>query len=155
MHIEVKIVKDHEDAIIPKYQSEGAAGFDLHSVENVILFAGETKIVSTGLRVEIPEEYELQIRPRSGSAAKNNINVLNSPGTIDSDYRGIIKVILHNHSMIDDENEIAGNFTIRKGDRIAQGVISPVIQAKFKVVEAKDLSDTERGVNGLGSTGSK
>lgn len=154
--MEVKIKKLKEDAIIPKYQTAGAAGFDFHSVEDgneyaiglkiehgVMLRPGEVKLFSTGLSVEIPSGYELQVRPRSGLAIKNKITVLNSPGTVDSDYRGEIKIILYN----------AGDqpYLIGKGERIAQGVISPVIQAIF--TEVDNLSDTERNSGGFGSTG--
>ena len=154
--MEVKIKKLKENAIIPKYQTAGAAGFDFHSAEEgseyalgvklengVMLKPGEVKLISTGLSVEIPPGYELQVRPRSGLAIKNKITVLNSPGTVDSDYRGEIKIILYN----------AGDqpYLIAKGERIAQGVISPVIQAVF--TEVDNLSNTERNSGGFGSTG--
>lgn len=102
-------------------------------------------MIDTGLSVAVSNGYELQIRPRSGLAAKNNITVLNSPGTVDSDYRGPVKVILINHG--------AENFIINKGDRIAQGVISPVVQAT--IIEVDELDSTERGSGGFGSTGVK
>ena len=139
----LKIKKLNPKAIIPAYQTEEAAGFDLHSIEDVVLKPNERKLISTGLAFEIEFGYEVQIRPRSGLAFKHGITVLNSPGTIDSDYRGEIKVLLINHS-----NE---KFEIKKGDRIAQAVVAPVIQAE--IVEVEELSDTTRGEGGFGSTG--
>jgi dUTP pyrophosphatase len=130
-------------AEIPNYQTEEAAGFDLHSIEDIILKPNERKLIGTGLAFEIPKGYEIQIRPRSGLAYKHGISVLNSPGTIDSDYRGEIKVLLINHSDTD--------FEIKVGERIAQGVIQEVIQAKFEEVE--ELNKTARGAGGFGSTG--
>jgi dUTP pyrophosphatase len=139
----LKIKKLNPDAIIPAYQSEEAAGFDLHSIEDVILKPGERKLIKTGLAFEIEKGFEIQIRPRSGLAYKHGITVLNSPGTIDSDYRGEIKVLLINLG-----NE---SFEIKKGERIAQAVVAPVVQVKFEEVET--LSDTKRGSGGFGSTG--
>ena len=130
-------------ATIPNYQTEEASGFDLHSIEDIILKPNERKLIGTGLAFEIPKGYEIQIRPRSGLAYKHGISVLNSPGTIDSDYRGEIKVLLINHSDTD--------FEIKIGERIAQGVIQKVIQAKFEEVE--ELNKTARGAGGFGSTG--
>lgn len=130
-------------ATIPNYQTEEASGFDLHSIEDIILKPNERKLIGTGLAFEIPKGYEIQIRPRSGLAYKYGISVLNSPGTIDSDYRGEIKVLLINHSDTD--------FEIKIGERIAQGVIQEVIQAKFEEVE--ELNKTARGAGGFGSTG--
>jgi len=139
----LKIKKLDNKAIIPNYQTKGAAGFDLHSIEDVVLNPGERKLIKTGLAFEIEDGYEVQIRPRSGLAYKYGITVLNSPGTIDSDYRGEIKVLLINHS---DEA-----FNIKKGDRIAQAVLAKVIQAD--IIEVKELSVTTRGDKGFGSTG--
>lgn len=139
----LKIKKLDDKAIIPSYQTKGAAGFDLHSIEDVLLNPGERKLIKTGLAFEIEDGYEVQIRPRSGLAYKHGITVLNSPGTIDSDYRGEIKVLLINHS-----NEA---FNIKKGDRIAQGVLAKVIQAD--IIEVKELNATSRGDRGFGSTG--
>jgi dUTP pyrophosphatase len=139
----LKIKRLKKDAIIPAYQSEEAAGFDLHSVEDAVIKRGERKLIKTGLAFEIEKGYEVQIRPRSGLAFKYGISVLNSPGTIDSDYRGEIKVLLINLGEED--------FEIKKGDRIAQAVIAPVIQAK--IIEVDELSDTKRGAGGFGSTG--
>ncbi len=132
-------------AVIPEYKTKGAAGADLCALLDAPLTipAGKFAMVPTGLFFEIPEGYEVQVRPRSGLAAKNGITVLNTPGTIDSDYRGEIKVILINLGSSD--------FTINSGDRIAQMIIAPVIQASFSIVE--NLSQTERGSGGFGSTG--
>jgi len=141
--MKLKIKKLHNDAIIPAYQSELAAGFDLHAIEDYVLKKGERKLIKTGLAFEIEPDYEVQIRPRSGLAFKYGITVLNSPGTIDADYRGEIMVLLINLGKED--------FEIKKGERIAQAVISPVIQAEF--VEVDELSDTKRGKGGFGSTG--
>jgi dUTP pyrophosphatase len=141
--VKLKIKKLKNEAIIPSYQTKEAAGFDLHSIEDVILNPGERKLIGTGLAFEIDYGFEVQIRPRSGLAYKKGISVLNSPGTIDSDYRGEIKILLINHS-----NE---KFKIKKGDRIAQAVVAPVIQAE--IVEVEELSETKRGKGGFGSTG--
>jgi dUTP pyrophosphatase len=141
--MKLKIKKLNSDAIIPAYQTKEAAGFDLHSIEDVIINPGERKLIGTGLAFEIEKGYEIQIRPRSGLAYKHGITVLNTPGTIDSDYRGEIKVLLINHAK--------EAFEIKKGDRIAQAVVAPVIQAE--IIEVEKLSDTERGSGGFGSTG--
>lgn len=142
--IPLKFKKIHPDAIIPAYQTEGAAGFDLHAVENVVVQSGRTVIVPTGLAVEIPPGYELQVRPRSGMSLKTGFMVKNSPGTIDSDYRGEIGVILWNNG------EHFGHY-INKGDRIAQAVLKRVERAAIEVVE--ELGVTARGAGGFGSTG--
>lgn len=139
----LKIKKLNPKAIIPAYQTEEAAGFDLHSIEDVVIKPNERKLISTGLAFEIEFGYEVQIRPRSGLAFKEGITVLNSPGTIDSDYRGEIKVLLINLGDRD--------FKIKRGDRIAQAVVAPIIQAK--IVEVDNLSTTKRGEKGFGSTG--
>lgn len=143
--MQVKLKKLHPEAKIPSYQSKGASGFDFCSIEKKVIKAGEWELVKTGLAFEIAEGYELQVRPRSGLALKNGISVLNSPGTVDSDYRGEICVILINHSKVD--------FSIEVGDRIAQGVIAKVEQVGFELVE--NLSDTQRGEGGFGSSGIK
>ena len=132
-------------AIIPEYKTAGAAGADLCALLEAPLTipAGRSAMVPTGLFFEIPEGYEVQVRPRSGLAAKNGVTVLNTPGTIDSDYRGEIKVILINLGTDD--------FTINNGDRIAQMIIAPVIQASFSITDS--LSETQRGSGGFGSTG--
>lgn len=132
-------------AVIPEYKTSGAAGADICALLDAPLTipAGKFAMVPTGLFFEIPEGYEVQIRPRSGLAAKNGVTVLNTPGTIDSDYRGEIKVILINLG--------AADFTINSGDRIAQMVVAPVTQVAFSITDS--LSETERGAGGFGSTG--
>lgn len=127
---------------IPKYQTEDSAGFDIESNEEITIVAGERALVRTGLFMAIPSGYEVQIRPRSGLALKNGITVLNTPGTIDADYRGEVGIILMNHSKND--------FLVKKGDRIAQGVLTAVFHASFQNVE--DLNETGR-TGGYGSTG--
>lgn len=141
--VKVKIKALNSDAIIPEYQTDGAAGFDLHATEDVWVHTHDVKPIPTGLAFEIPEGFEMQIRPRSGLAATRAVTVVNTPGTIDSDYRGEVKVLLINHGFTP--------FKVNKGDRIAQGVIAPVIRADFEV--ADDLGETERGEGGFGSTG--
>ncbi len=140
--VKIKFLNHSENFGSPKYQTEGAAGFDLQSAEDITILAGQTVAVSTGIAVELPLGYELQIRSRSGLALKHNVFVLNSPGTIDSDYRGEIKIILTN---------AGGNFTIKKGDRIAQGVLAEYCVANFKV--SKSLEASARDDKGFGSTG--
>ncbi len=132
-------------AVIPEYKTSGAAGADLCALLDAPLTipAGSYAMVPTGLFFEIPEGYEVQVRPRSGLAAKNGVTVLNTPGTIDSDYRGEIKIILINLGTSD--------FTVNSGDRIAQMVVAPVTQATFSLTDS--LSETERGTGGFGSTG--
>ena len=141
----IKAIKSHERVLIPQYESKGAAGMDLRAFldsDIEIPPLGRAKI-PTGLKIEIPEGYEGQIRPRSGLAIKNGITVLNSPGTIDSDYRGDIEIILVNLG--------AESTIIKDGQRIAQLVINPVCRALID--ENDDLSVTQRGSNGFGSTG--
>ena len=133
-----------EDAeLIPAYQTEGSAGCDLRSAEDLVIEPGKRAVVSTGLRVELPMGFEAQVRSRSGLAAKFGVAVLNSPGTIDPDYRGIIKVILMNSG--------DSPFIIKKGDRIAQMVFSQFSRCVF--LKASSLSETARGEGGFGSTG--
>ncbi len=139
----VKFKKLHDDAKIPEYQTKGSAGFDLASLESVIIYSKQVRIVSTGLALEIPQGYELQIRPRSGTSVKTKLRIANAPGTIDSDYRGEIGLIIENTG--DDFCKIEA------GERIAQGVLSRVQQARFEQIE--ELSVTERGEGGFGSTG--
>ena len=129
----------------PVYSSEQASGADLKAdiSEDIVITRGSTAVIPTGIRLEIPEGFEAQVRPRSGLAARNGITVLNTPGTIDSDYRGEIKVIMIN---LGDED-----FTISKGDRIAQMVFAPVVRAEFSRTE--NLKESERGHGGFGSTG--
>lgn len=132
-------------AVLPSYESGGAAGADIRAflTEPLCIKSGCFAVVPTGLCFEIPEGYEIQVRPRSGLAAKKGVTVLNAPGTIDSDYRGEVKVILINHGKED--------FTVSNGDRIAQLIIAPVITARFSASET--LSSTQRGTGGFGSTG--
>lgn len=146
MYTNVKIKKLKDNAIIPKYATQGSAGLDLHACidENLTLRKGRSLLVKTGLAIALQEGYEAQIRPRSGLAFKNGITVLNSPGTIDADYRGEIGIILVNHGHKD--------FTIEKGMRIAQMVIAKYNKADF--IEVEDLEASERGEGGFGSTGS-
>ena len=142
--ITVKCIAE-SGAIIPQYQTLEAAGADVCAFisEPRILKSGEFAMIPTGLRFEIPVGYEIQVRPRSGLAAKFGVTVLNSPGTIDSDYRGEVKIILINHGKED--------FTINNGDRIAQFILAPVVQANF--IQQDVLNETERGSGGFGSTG--
>ena len=132
---------------LPKYETIGSSGMDLSAnlETSINIEPGETALIPTGLSVSIPEDLEIQIRPRSGLASKKKITVLNSPGTIDSDYRGEIKVLLINHGK--------SIFTVEKGVRIAQMVICPIIKARLEEVE--DLENTKRGEGGFGSTGAK
>ena len=127
---------------LPAYATEGAAGMDVVAAEDVSIAPGARHAVATGLSVAIPEGYEIQVRPRSGLALKHGITVPNTPGTIDSDYRGELKVILINHG--------PETFPIARGDRVAQLVLAPVTQAQWEEVEA--LDDTARGAGGFGST---
>ena len=141
----VLVKKLNPKAELPKYKTEGSSGMDLMAlIENPIKIKSQNSaIISTGLSIAIPEDTEIQIRPRSGLAAKSNISVLNTPGTIDSDYRGEIKIILFNHGKED--------FTVNNNDRIAQMILMPVLKAEFEEVE--ELPKTERGSGGFGSTG--
>lgn len=143
----ILIKRSSKDVLIPKYETPGSSGMDVSAYieKNVEIQPGEKALISTGLSVSIPEGYEIQIRPRSGLAAKKGISVLNTPGTIDSDYRGEIKVILVNFSK--------NKFVVDNGLRIAQIVLCPVIHAKFEEVD--QLPDTPRGEGGFGSTGTK
>ena len=143
--VKVLIKKLNPSVLLPTYKTNGASGMDLMAfIEKPInLEPGKSCLVPTGISVAFPQKYEIQIRPRSGLAAKNNISVLNTPGTIDSDYRGEIKIILFNHS-----NE---NFIINNNDRIAQMVLTPII--KMKLEETNELPESIRGKGGFGSTG--
>ena len=132
-------------AVFPKYETDGSSGMDVRSVEDCSIDPNSWKLISTGLFPEIPIGYEIQVRSRSGLAAKYGVFVLNSPGTVDSDYRGEIKIILANMS--------CEPFKVSKGDRIAQLVVSPVTKAT--VVSVETISNTERGSGGFGSTGRK
>ena len=142
------LIKKLDSAVqLPAYKSTGASGMDLMAfIKNPInVKPNSSSLIPTGLSVAFPENFEIQIRPRSGLAAKNNISVLNTPGTIDSDYRGEIKVILINLG--------SESFTVENGARIAQMVVCPVIKAKLKEVDS--LDNTSRGSGGFGSTGMK
>jgi dUTP pyrophosphatase len=139
------IVRVNKDLPLPEYQTPQAAGMDLYANidGNVTVKSGGTALIPTGIRVRLPPNHEMQIRPRSGLAAKYGITVLNTPGTIDEDYRGEVGVILINHGESD--------FLVQKGDRIAQAVIAAV--ARPQITEADCLDDTERGEGGFGHTG--
>ena len=143
--LNIKIKKLNPQARIPEKMSDLAAGYDLFSSnpQDLILKSNRIKLIPTGIALSIPAGYEVQIRPRSGLAIKHGIGILNSPGTIDADYRGIVGVILINHSQ--------NPFEIKRSDRIAQLVIQPVNQAELE--EFQELKDTERGLGGFGSTG--
>ena len=143
--IEIKLFRlPHGEGLpLPRYASEDAVGLDVSAAEELMLQSGERHAVATGFAIEIPRGYEVQVRPRSGLAMKHGITCLNTPGTIDSDYRGEVKVILINLGQ--------EPFEIRRGERIAQLVPAPVLRADF--VEAQELSETERGSGGFGSTG--
>ena len=143
--VKVLVKKLNSLAKLPSYKTDGASGMDLMAcIEKPIsLEPGKSCLVPTGLSVAFSEKYEIQIRPRSGLAAKNSISVLNTPGTIDSDYRGELKIILFNHS-----NE---NFIIKNNDRVAQMVLTPIV--KMELEEINELPNSNRGDGGFGSTG--
>ena len=143
--VKVLVKKLDPSVKLPEYKTEGASGMDLVAFidETIIIRPKTSALIPTGLSVAFSEDYEIQIRPRSGLAVKNNISVLNTPGTIDSDYRGEIKVIIFNHSNND--------FIVNNGDRIAQMVLAPIM--KMELEEAKNLPQTIRGKSGFGSTG--
>ena len=145
MNYEVKIKRIHEEAQIPLQANPGDAGMDLYSIESVEIQPGEAKLIKTGIQIELPKGTEAQVRPRSGLALKHSITVLNSPGTIDEGYRGEIGVILINHGK--------SPFLVEKSMRIAQMVIQTVPQVQL--VEVDELSSTERGEGGFGSSGTK
>jgi len=143
--IEIKLFRlPHGEGLpLPRYASEDAVGLDVSAAEDLTLQPGHRHAIATGFAIEIPRGYEVQVRPRSGLAIKHGITCLNTPGTIDSDYRGEVKVILIN---LGEEP-----FEVRRGERIAQLVPAPVLRADF--VEAKELAETARGSGGFGSTG--
>ena len=143
--IEIKFTRltHGEGLALPQYATEAAAGLDITAAEELVLAVGERHAVATGFAIEIPHGYEVQVRPRSGLAIKHGITCLNTPGTIDSDYRGEVKVILINLG--------SEPFPVRRGDRIAQLVPAPVLRAHFTEVHA--LEETARGTGGFGSTG--
>lgn len=141
----VKIVRENDKIELPKYETSGAAGMDVRAniTEPIVLGSLERTLVPTGLKIAIPEGYEVQVRPRSGLALKHGITLLNTPGTIDSDYRGELKVIIANMSK--------DFYTINPGERIGQLVLNKVEQIEWEVVET--LDETERGAGGFGHTG--
>ncbi len=143
--VKVLVKKLNSKAQLPKYKTSGSSGMDLMAlIENPIkIKPQESALIATGIAIDIPEGTEVQIRPRSGLAAKSSISVLNTPGTIDSDYRGEIKIILFNHGKEE--------FTINNNDRVAQMVLMPILKTEFEEVE--DLPETLRGSEGFGSTG--
>ena len=145
--VKILIKKTNKEVITPKYKTDGSSGVDLSAFleKKVVIKPNSSELIPTGLQVAIPEELEIQIRPRSGLAAKESIGVLNSPGTIDSDYRGELKIILFNHSKKD--------FIINNGDRIAQMVLVPILKMEFEEVDS--LPNTIRDQGGFGSTGKK
>ena len=179
----IRIKRLHPDAVIPKYAKPNDSGFDLVATEDVIIQPGETALVPTGLAFEIPTGYELQVRPRSGVSLKTKLRVANSPGTVDSSYRGEVKVIIDNIAMpsfymnetymtiglefgsrpksLDGSrmlgvpsDEQSETYIIRKGDRIARGIIAPVVHANL-IETDEDLTETSRGSGGFGSSGVK
>jgi len=143
--VKVLIKKLNPEAKLPSYKTKGSSGMDLMALveEKIIVKPNSSELIPTGLSIAIPEDLEIQIRPRSGLAAKHSITVLNTPGTIDSDYRGELKIILYNHSNKD--------FIVNKNDRVAQMILVPVLKVDFEEVE--ELPETVRGSGGFGSTG--
>lgn len=141
----VKVLKLHNRAKLPQYQHKNDAGLDVHAIYDHVIFSGDRKLIPTGLAFQIPEYCMIDVRPRSGLALKKGITVLNSPGTIDSNYRGELGIILINHGSED--------FEIKAGDRIAQIVFSPFYTATL--IESDELEDSDRGSSGFGSTGIK
>jgi dUTP pyrophosphatase len=145
VRVQVKIEPEGEGLDLPRYQTAHAAGMDLPAAvaEDVVLEPGGRVLVSSGLSIALPPGYEAQIRPRSGLAVKHGVTLLNAPGTVDADYRGVIRVVLVNHGDVP--------FTIRRGDRIAQMVVAPV--TKVELSPESELPPTERGEGGFGHTG--
>ncbi len=145
IEVYVEQMEDSKDLPLPKYMSEQAAGLDLYAAvdEPIVLAKGEIKLVPTGLKIALPDSYEAQIRPRSGLAFKHGISLVNTPGTIDADYRGEIKIIMINFGDSD--------FVINRGERIAQMVINKIEQIKWIVTDT--LKETVRGAGGFGHTG--
>ena len=143
IEIELKRLPHGEGLPTPAYATQGAAGLDVVAAENLTLAPGQRHGVATGFAIAIPEGYEVQVRPRSGLALKHGVTCLNTPGTIDHDYRGEVKVILANLG--------SEPFEVRRGERIAQLVPAPLLRANFH--EVAELSDTDRGAGGFGSTG--
>ncbi len=143
VRVDIRRLKRGEDLPLPRYATDGAAGMDVVSAEDLVLGPGARHAVATGLAMAIPDGYEIQVRPRSGLALKHGVSVPNTPGTIDSDYRGELKVIMINHG---DEP-----FVIARGERVAQLVLAPVTLAEWHEVD--ELPQSERGEGGFGSTG--
>ena len=143
--VKVLVKKLNSKVKLPSYKTEGSSGMDLIAFVDkpIEIKPNNSALIPTGLSIAIPEDFEVQIRPRSGLAAKSNISVLNTPGTIDSDYRGELKIILFNHSKV--------NFTINNNDRVAQMILTPIFKIDFEEVD--NLPDTVRGSGGFGSTG--
>lgn len=141
--VKIRRLPNNQDLALPAYETSGAAGMDLRAAEAVTLKPGARHLVATGLSIALPQGFEAQVRPRSGLAVKHGVTVLNSPGTIDCDYRGEVKVPLINHGQDD--------FVIARGDRIAQMVIAPVTRIGWSEVEV--LEETARGAGGFGSSG--
>lgn len=144
--MKLKVKKLHPEAVLPSYATVGSAAFDIASVEQVTILPGETIKVRTGLSFEVPEGYELEIRPRSGLSFNSKIRLSNSPGTIDSDYRGEVHFILDNLM-----TKFPNPYIINVGQRLGQGIIRKVDQVEFE--EVTELSETERGEKGFGSSG--
>jgi dUTP pyrophosphatase len=142
----IKVELTHEDAVLPKYAYPSDSGFDLHSTEDVIIGPFGRALVPTGLKVSFEEGYEIQVRPKSGLAIKQGLTVLNTPGTVDQGYTGEIQVIVFNTNNT--------TVTIPKGMKVGQGVLCPVVQGKFVLIETvEQVEDKDRGDNGFGSTG--
>jgi dUTP pyrophosphatase len=141
--VKIKIKKLHKEAIIPHYARKGDAGMDVYSTEDVLIRAGERKLISTGLSFELPSGFEIQVRPKSGLALNHGLTVLNTPGTLDSGYRGELKVIIFNTEKSD--------YFVKKGEKVAQIILARHEEAEIE--EAEELSSTERGAGGFGSTG--
>ena len=163
--MKIQVRKLHPDAIVPAYATAGSAGFDIVAIEDCEIEPGKTMLLRTGLAFEIPEGFELQIRPRSGRSLSTPFRVANSPGTVDSDFRGEVCIVAHNISgisqlvytrdfdgrLIDVEGAPGLTIAIKTGDRVAQGIICPVVRVEFE--ETDRLSLTERSAHGFGSTG--
>lgn len=145
--VEIECLESYGDLPLPCYQTEGAAGFDFYAAlpigEPVTIARGDWRMIPTGLKFAVPTGMELQVRPRSGLAAKHGMTLLNTPGTIDSDYRGEVKIILINLGH--------GDFVVERGMRIAQGILATYVRAEFSVADS--LSETSRGNGGFGHTG--
>jgi dUTP pyrophosphatase len=145
LRVQVKVLPHGKGMPLPKYMSEHAAGMDLYAAVNpeMVIPPGEWKLVPTGISIALPEGYEAQVRPRSGLALKQGVSILNTPGTVDADYRGEVGVILMNHSK--------ENLVIKRGDRIAQMIINKIERITFE--EVAELPDSDRGPGGFGHTG--